>query len=205
MEIILASTNLQKIREFRELFHLLQFVDLLSLHQFNQYQLPEETGITFKENAILKATHAAKHLQKWTLADDSGLVVPALNNEPGIFSARYAGPHKSEQENREKLLNCMLHLKDEEREAYCVCAIALAGPDGYIKCVEGICEGRIAEEARGRGGFGYDSLFIKNGYEKTFAEIPSVKNRISHRARAFERLIILLESLKNQACIPAEF
>lgn len=197
MEIILASTNLQKIREFRELFHLLPFVDLLSLHQFNQYEAPEETGITFKENAILKAAHAAKHLQQWTIADDSGLVVPALNNEPGIFSARYAGPNKSEQDNREKLLKNMAQLRDEERDAYCVCAIALASPDGYIKCVEGICEGRIAESARGRGGFGYDSLFIKNGYEKTFAEIPEVKNRISHRAKAFERLLILLESLKK--------
>ena len=198
MEIILATANLHKLREFREMFKSLNHLELMSLHAFPPYRAPEETGKTFKENAILKAEHAAKHLNHWVIADDSGLVVPALKGEPGVFSRRYAGLNATDQDNRSKLLQAMKDLKGQERIAYFECALALAGPQGLKKCVEGICEGRILEESRGRHGFGYDSLFVKNDYEKTFAELDeTIKNRISHRRKAFERLLHALETLSQ--------
>lgn len=198
MEILLATANLHKIREFREMFKSLPFIEIISLHQFPDYTLPEETGITFRENAILKAEHAARTLNKWALADDSGLVVPALDGEPGVFSARYAGPDATDSENRQKLLDAMKHLQGHDRIAYFECSLALANPKGLVKCVEGICEGHVIHEPRGRHGFGYDPLFVKNDYEKTFAELDeSIKNRISHRHKALERLSTFLESLKQ--------
>jgi XTP/dITP diphosphohydrolase len=196
MEILLATTNLHKIREFKEMFKSLPHLELLSLHQFPNYVAPEENGCTFKENAILKAEHAARELNQWTIADDSGLIVPSLKGEPGIYSRRYAGPDASDAENRKKLLEAMKLLNSYERSAYFECCIALASPQGLKKCVEASCEGFIIEEQRGRNGFGYDSVFVKNDYDKTFAEIgESVKNRISHRRKAFERMATYMENL----------
>lgn len=198
MEIILATTNSHKIQEFRAMFRAVPHLELISLHAFNDYQPPEETGLTFKENAILKANHAAHHFQKWALADDSGLVLPILNGEPGVYSRRYAGPQASDSDNRQKLLKALEPYEEHQRVAYFECSLALVGPKGIKKCVEGICEGKIIYQSRGRQGFGYDCLFIKNDYEKTFAELEEgVKNRISHRRKAFERLLNVLESLKD--------
>lgn len=198
MEIVFASTNMHKIREFRDMLKSLPHIDLLSLHHFSDYQLPEETGSSFKENAIIKAEHAATYLNKWVLADDSGLVVPALKGEPGIYSKRYAGPNATDAENRKKLLQAMEHLDFPKRSAYYECSLALANAQGIRKCVTGICEGYILTKERGRYGFGYDSLFVKNDYEKTFAEIDELtKNRILHRRKAFERLVTFLETLRD--------
>jgi XTP/dITP diphosphohydrolase len=198
MEIILATTNSHKIQEFRDMFRVLPHLELVSLHSFNNYQPPEETGLTFKENAILKAEHAARHLQQWVIADDSGLVVPALKGEPGVYSRRYAGLQATDNDNRRKLLKALESYSDHQRVAYFECCVALAGPQGLKKCVEGVCEGMIIHEPRGRQGFGYDSLFVKNDYEKTFAELDeSVKNRVSHRRKAFERLLNVLEALRD--------
>jgi XTP/dITP diphosphohydrolase len=199
IKIVLATHNLHKVREFREMFRPLTHLELLSLHPFHDYHAPEETGHTFKENAILKAMHAASHLHCWALADDSGLVVPALQGAPGVYSRRYVGLKATDGENSKKLLQQMSLLQGEERVAYYECALALASPDGLKKCVEGICEGSIALEPRGRHGFGYDPLFIKNGYEKTFGELDeAVKNRISHRRKAFDRLINFLDTLREE-------
>jgi XTP/dITP diphosphohydrolase len=186
---------MHKMREFRELFKGIKAeeIELLSLANFSDYTPPEEDGKSFKENALIKARHAAKYLKKWSLADDSGLVVPALGMEPGIHSRRYAGEQATDSDNRKKLLKSMQGLKDLERQAYFECAIALCGPDGEEKCFSGRCEGLILDAERGRNGFGYDSLFKKYDYEKSFAELdPSVKNKISHRAKAFERLLASL-------------
>lgn len=197
MEILLASNNLHKMREFRDMFRSLTHIELISLHQFHHYASPEEIGVTFRENAILKAEHAAKQLNTWVLADDSGLVVPALQGEPGVKSKRYAGLNATDSENLQKLLKAMKNLHGQARTAYFECCLAIANPSGVKKCVEGICEGHIIQEPRGRYGFGYDSLFIKNDYEKTFAELnDTIKNRISHRRKAFERLLTFLETLK---------
>lgn len=196
MDIILVTTNLHKLREFKEMFKRLTRLQLSSLHPFPDYTPPEETGATFKENAALKASHAAKELQSWVLADDSGLVVPALKGQPGVHSRRWAGLHATDLENCQKLLREMEGFEGETRVAYFECALAVASPDGSVKCFEGSCEGRIATELRGRHGFGYDPLFIKTDYEKTYAELDeSIKNRISHRRKAFDRLLPFLESL----------
>ncbi len=198
MEVVLASNNLHKMREFRDMFKPLSHVELLSLHLFPDYQSPEETGNTFRENAILKAEHAAKHLNMWAIADDSGLVVPALSGAPGVKSRRYAGTHASDLENCQKLLNALENTEGLSRCAYFECCIAIASPDGLKKCVEGICEGHIIKEPKGRHGFGYDPLFIKNDYEKTFAELDeAIKNRISHRRKAFDRILNFLETLDD--------
>ncbi|MBS4168008.1 RdgB/HAM1 family non-canonical purine NTP pyrophosphatase [Parachlamydia sp. AcF125] len=197
MEIVVASSNLHKIREFREMFKCLPKVDLLSLLNFPHYNPPPEEGKTFQENAQRKALDAAKALGKWVLGDDSGLVVPALDGAPGIYSRRYAGEDATDAENRQKLLQNMQHLHDIQRSAYYQCSLVLASPTGEIKKnVTGICEGILLKEEKGRYGFGYDALFVKHDYDKTFAEIDDfTKNRISHRYKAFEKLLGVLQSL----------
>lgn len=198
MEIVLATTNYGKLREFKDMFRQLSHIELLSLNQFPEYVPPEETGKTFKENAVLKAEHAAFHLKRWVLADDSGLVVPALGGSPGIHSRRYAGMAATDKENRLKLLSEMKNLQEHQRTAYFECCLTLADASGAKKAVTGICEGFITDEPRGNHGFGYDSLFIKNDYDKTFGELDeTTKNRISHRRKAFERLSTFLETLKE--------
>lgn len=196
MEIVIASGNLHKIREFREMCKLLKHIDFLSLSNFPHYLPPEESGNTLAEIATLKAEHAARNLNKWVLADDSGLFVPILNGAPGIYSRRYAAENSSDLENRQKLLSELQGMSEIKRSAYFECCLALASPEGVKKCVTGRCEGYITTEERGRNGFGYDSIFMKNEYNKTFAELEdSVKNQISHRMKAFQKLLPTLESL----------
>lgn len=197
MEIVLATTNLHKIREFREIVKKLKFLDMLSLLNFPEYTPPEETEKTFEGNANLKATHAGRTLGKWVIADDSGLVVPALGGAPGVYSRRFAGDEASDKDNREKLLKEMKSLKPFQRVAYFQCTLALANGEGLRKTVTGIIEGEILEEEHGREGFGYDSLFQPLDSHKTFGELSGeVKNRISHRRKAFEKLVSTLESIK---------
>ncbi len=196
MEIVIASHNLHKIREIRAMFKRLKGIDLLSLLNFPDYTPEDYTEGTLKEIAVSKAERAAKHLNKWVLADDSGLFVPILGGAPGAQSRYYACEDATDGENRIKLLGELKEVKDFQRTAYLECNLALASPEGLKKCVTGNCEGFIALEERGRNGFGYDSIFIKNEYPKTFAEVEeSVKNCISHRSKAFEKLLPTLESL----------
>lgn len=196
IELVIASKNGHKVREFRSMLKDLGQFDLLSLCDFPEYKQPEETGSTFEENAILKAEHAAKALNHWVIADDSGLIVPILNGVPGVRSARYAGNDATDLENRKKLLEEMQHLLDDDRQAFYECSVALASPQGLKKCVKGTCEGNLLSKDRGGGGFGYDPLFIKHGYNKTFAELgESVKNRISHRRKALDKIIFSLETI----------
>ena len=196
MKLIIASDNLHKIREYRQMFENIAGLELLSLIDFPKYTAPEETGKTFEENAIIKATHAADTLKAWVISDDSGLVVPALNGDPGVFSARYAGLDRSDIKNRKKLLQAMEGLSDIERAAYFECCIILASPNGIKKSVTGHCEGTITTKERGRNGFGYDSVFIKHDYDKTFAELPeNTKNKVSHRAKAFEKITPAIERI----------
>lgn len=198
MEIVIASHNVHKINEFRDMFKLLKNFDILSLSNFPHYQLPPETKKTFQENAIDKALDAAAVLNKWVLADDSGLVVPSLSGEPGIYSRRYAGENATDAENRQLLLSKLHHLSGDRRAAYFECSLAFASPEGLKKSVTGTCEGIILEQEKGRHGFGYDSLFAKFDYDKTFAELDAVtKNKISHRRKAFEKLLTVLETLED--------
>jgi XTP/dITP diphosphohydrolase len=186
-----------KIREIKEILKDHLFIDLLSLRDFPHYDPPEETADSFKGNAILKASSAAKVLQHWAIADDSGLVVPSLNGEPGVYSARYAGKEASDADNRSKLLFKMQHLIDSDRDAYFECCFALVSPEGSLKKATcATCEGTILSQEKGGSGFGYDSLFVKEGYQKTFAELESsIKNKISHRRKALDKMLTTLESL----------
>ena len=195
MKLIIASQNVHKIREFRSMLRGNTKLDLFSLIDFPDYTPPPENGASFEENAIIKATDAAKMLDEWVIADDSGLVIPALDGAPGIFSSRYAGKKATEKENRKKLLSEMSDLKEEQRNGYYECCIALASPEGLVKSASARCEGTILDKERGGQGFGYDSLFKKHDYNKTFAELEEeVKNRISHRRKALDKILLHLES-----------
>lgn len=195
MDLLIATTNAHKVREMKTLLRALGKFDLYTLLDFPHYQAPEERGGSFEEIAVKKAVTAASHLHIPTIADDSGLVVPALGGHPGIYSARFAGPQATDKENREHLLREMQHLEGISRNAYYECALAFALPQGLKKCVRGVVEGAILNEGRGRYGFGYDPLFIKHDYNQTFAELDeSVKTQISHRGKALQKLLIYLES-----------
>lgn len=196
MQLVIASRNVHKIRELRAMLKAYKFLDILSLLDFPNYAPLPENGKTLEENATIKAIHAAKTLGRLTLADDTGLVIPALQGAPGVFSARYAGENATDPENRKKLLSEMKNILDPDRQGYFECWLAIATPHGLKKCVRGVCEGNILTEEKGGKGFGYDSLFVKYEYGKTFSELEeNVKNRISHRRKALDKLHLLLESL----------
>jgi XTP/dITP diphosphohydrolase len=156
------------------------------LQEFPEVGEAEENFVTFAENAIAKACFYASATGLYALADDSGLEVAALNGAPGVFSARYAGAHASDADRRALLLSELAKTGDTDRRARFVAVVAIATPSGEIlNLSDGVCEGKIAFSPRGTGGFGYDPLFIPEGYDQTFAELPdTIKNLISHRARA---------------------
>jgi XTP/dITP diphosphohydrolase len=152
----------------------------------------EETGETFLDNACLKASQVAKATAKWAIADDSGLMVDALNGAPGLYSARYG---KTDQERIQRLLSELAN--EPNRQSQFVCAVAIARPDGTIALqAEGICRGEILHAPRGQGGFGYDPIFYVPEYQMTFAEMPAAtKHAISHRGKAFQALLPQLQDL----------
>ena len=186
--LLLGTRNPGKLKE---IVSILADPDLCfcSLQEFEDEESAEENGQTYAENAITKARFYATATGLWALADDSGLEVEALGGAPGVFSAGYAGDNATDADRRELLLSELGKTGDKDRRAYFVAVVAIANGDGEILNVsEGICEGRITFAPRGEGGFGYDPLFIPDGYDQTFAELPeSVKNVISHRARALTK------------------
>ncbi len=193
MEILLATKNKNKVHELSTFLGSLT-LRIRSLEDFPDIQDVREDGNTFEENAIKKAVHYAKHTGLFTLADDSGLVVDALGGAPGVRSARYAGENATDFENNMKLLEEMKNIEYERRTAAFVCCIAIADKKVLVRTVTGRCDGRILIEPRGRKGFGYDPLFLKLEYNKTFAELPlELKNRISHRAAALEKASLAIE------------
>ena len=196
MQLIIASRNVHKIRELRSMLKPYKRLDVLSLLDFPHYEPLPENHKTIEANSIQKAVHAAQTLKQWTLSDDTGLIVPALSGAPGVLSARYAGPDATDADNRKKLLDAMQHLADLERQAYFECWLSIASPEGLKKSVRGVCEGTILNEEKGGKGFGYDRLFVKHEYGKTFAELDeSTKNRVSHRRKALDKLHLFLEQL----------
>jgi len=183
-KLLLATRNQHKKRELEAMLADLE-LEILTLDDIPN--LPEiiEDGASFAENATKKARETAALTHITCLADDSGLSVDALGGKPGVYSARFAGPDANDDRNNEKLLGLMEVVPDEERTAAFVCAIALADTDGNTAVVEGSCPGRIIREKAGAGGFGYDPLFVPEGYTLTFAQLDAEeKNRISHRGRA---------------------
>ncbi|MDE0187305.1 MAG: RdgB/HAM1 family non-canonical purine NTP pyrophosphatase [Candidatus Poribacteria bacterium] len=164
-------------------------IDVLSLDDVPDAPEVVEDGETYHENAVKKATALAEHTGYFALADDSGLEADALRGAPGIHSARYAGEHASDSARINKLLDALKDVPDSQRTARFKCAIAIAAPTGQTQVVVGVCEGKLIHSPRGQQGFGYDPIFVPAGFDKTFAELGvDVKNRISHRAKALEKL-----------------
>jgi XTP/dITP diphosphohydrolase len=183
-QILVATRNKKKLSEFKRLFQG-SGIMILSLDLFKGMPDVEEDKNNFRDNAIKKATEISARTDKLVASDDSGLEVAALGNEPGVFSARYAGPGQDDEKNIDKLLAKMKGLKGAKRRACFRCYMCLSKGDRIIGVVSGKVQGRIAEERSGVKGFGYDPVFIPNGFSKTFAELGStVKDRISHRAIA---------------------
>ncbi|MCL1983276.1 MAG: XTP/dITP diphosphatase [Clostridiales bacterium] len=192
--IIAASQNRGKIKEMEAITK--EFgMQIISRGEAGVADIDiTEDGATFEENSLKKAREIMKLCGKATIADDSGVEVDALGGEPGIFSARYAGAECDDKKNRDKLLKEMEGVPLEKRTARFVSVISMAFPSGSEITARGECEGHIAFEERGAGGFGYDSLFIPIGHGKTFAELkPEEKNAISHRANALKLLRVNLE------------
>ena len=188
--MVLATGNAGKVRELRELFAQVP-LEVKTLDDFPGVRDVEETGSTFYENAVLKARGFAQQTRELSLADDSGLEIEALGNIPGVYSARFAGADTGYDVKIARLLELLAETGDGARRARFTCVMALADGDGrVIHSAEGICPGTIAHEPRGGNGFGYDPVFIPDGFEFTFGELDDdTKREISHRGQA-ARLIL---------------
>ncbi len=195
--VVLATRNRKKLAELRDI--LLEAgldVELVSLDDVPDAPEVAETGLTFAENALLKACAAARASGLPAVADDSGICVDALNGMPGVFSARWAGRHGDDQANLELLLEQVADVPDDKRGAHFACAAALVLPDGTERVVEGRVDGVLTRAPRGTNGFGYDPIFQPLGYTRTSAELsPEEKNAISHRGKAFRALAPIIADL----------
>lgn len=204
MRLLIASNNRHKIDEITAICQAdFPSLPVLGAAEAGLLLQVEETGQTFQENALLKAQGLRGQLQSgdWVLADDSGLVVPALDGRPGIHSARYAGPGATDGDNLRKLLEDMRDLEPPEREGRFVCVLAVVNAAGETHYFTGEIAGVLLSTPRGAGGFGYDPIFLPHGWEKTFAEAPAdLKNAHSHRAEALGKFLGWLRGqLRDQA------
>ena len=198
MKILLATQNRGKVKELQELLSG-EDIEVLSLGDIDNWEEVEETGSTFAENAAMKARVAAQRTGLVSLADDSGLEVDALQGAPGVYSARYAGEPKDDERNNDKLLKELEGVSEEQRTARFRCALAVVSPTGEEFLTEGIVEGRILNERRGKEGFGYDPLFYLPDFGRTMAQLNlSQKNKISHRAQAFRQVVPILKELAQE-------
>ena len=186
ISLFLATRNKHKTYEIQKMFG--ETAHVLDITTFPALPEIEETGMTFEANAILKAEGISLHVPGWVLADDSGLEVDALNGEPGIYSARYAGPGRSDLENTLLVIKKMDGIPKFQRGARFRCVLALAREGKTVALFDGAVEGSLITELEGEGGFGYDPIFIPQGYSQTFGQLSEeIKNRISHRACALEQ------------------
>ena len=183
-----STRNAHKVSEIREILGLdFEVLDLSSISGVGDV---EETGLTFEENATLKAQAVSGHFDGWVIADDSGLEVDALDGAPGVWSARFSGVGATDASNRAHLLKKLKGVRGRERSARFRCVIVLAREGRKLAAFSGSVEGVIINQEKGEGGFGYDSLFVPDGYCETFAQLgPEVKNILSHRAKALEGLL----------------
>ena len=192
MDLVIATSNQHKLKELKTLLEDFPLT-ILSLKDFPDMPAVVEDGKNFYENALKKALTVARQTDKLTIADDSGIEVDALDGKPGVYSARFAGEDATDEANNTKLLKELEGVSSDKRGACFKCVLVIAQPDGETAFVEGACRGTIIHEARGEYGFGYDPLFLVPEYDKTFSEItPEEKNKISHRARALEKLLKIL-------------
>jgi XTP/dITP diphosphohydrolase len=194
-KIVIASKNEGKVKEIRNFLHGLN-IELLTLSDFPGIPDVYEDGRTFEENAAKKAKAVHEHTKLPALADDSGLEVRYLHNQPGIHSARFSGEDRNDQRNCEKLLDELKNVDMDNRRARFRCILTLQDALYNTLTFEGRCEGYIIDEMKGENGFGYDPLFVPDGYNKTFAELDLVtKNKISHRGKALKSLRTFLETI----------
>ena len=201
--LVIASRNAKKRREIEELLAP-HHIEVLSVTDFPDVPEVVEDGATFADNAAKKGTQTARFLNRWVLGEDSGLMVDALNGAPGVYSARFSGEGATDEKNNAKLIAELADVPDERRGAQYLCHAAISDPTGTIRLtVEATCRGRIIREPRGSNGFGYDPYFLIPEYHLTFGELSStVKQHLSHRARAFERLIVPLVRLLSSPVTP---
>lgn len=193
-QVVIATKNKGKAKDFEALFGPLGY-EVMTMFEVAPDMEIEETGTTFEENAVLKAETLSKALNTIVIADDSGLAVDALNGEPGVYSARYAGDHDDEA-NIDKVLENLQQIEAEKRTARFCCALAIAGPDMTTTTVFGTCEGMILREKLGTGGFGYDPIFFVPSLNRSMAELtPEEKGSISHRGNAIRKLAEALPTL----------
>lgn len=200
-KVVMASRNEHKIDEMRRILDAAGLnLELVGIKEFPDLPDVDETGSTFAANALLKAREICAFTGLPAIADDSGLCVDALNGMPGIFSARWAGSHGDDRANLELLLAQISHIDPERRTAAFHCAAAIALPNGDEQVVEGIMTGRVIDAPRGANGFGYDPIFIADGYQITTAQMDSAdKDAISHRGRAFAALVPVVSQLLSAA------
>ncbi len=202
--LVLGTNNSKKLGEMAGLLRGTG-LQLSTLAEFPGISEVDEDGSSFAENAAKKATEYARATGHWTVCDDSGICVDALGGAPGIYSARFAGPHADDQANNDLLLEKLRNVADEDRGAFYACHIALADPAGEIRiCSDGICRGRVRRQRDGQGGFGYDPLFELVEYHTTFGRLGiAAKSVISHRARALRdfcrQLNLLLQQLRTSS------
>lgn len=192
--LVIATHNGGKLREIQDILSPFS-LDITSAGALG-IEEPEETGLTFEENAALKARHSSAASGLWALSDDSGLEVDALDKAPGIYSARWAGPSKDFSMAMQRIQRELTERGHTAQGAAArfVCVLALSDPSGKVQCFRGTVEGTLTFPARGEKGFGYDPIFVADGMAQSFAEIePSEKHRISHRAKAFAKLVQSLE------------
>ena len=193
MKLVIATNNNNKLREIREKFSAINGLDILSVADFKNAPAAIEDGKTFRENALKKAGEVSAFTGLPALADDSGLVVDALDGRPGIFSARYGGHDTTDLQKNILILEEMKNIPDGKRNAKFVCVIAITFPDGKEYTVTGECEGIITHKMKGANGFGYDPIFYIPHIKKTMAELPlAEKNKISHRAIALDKALAVL-------------
>jgi XTP/dITP diphosphohydrolase len=199
MKLVLATRNIGKVRELSKMLSDQCNIKVLSMVDFPNAPEIVEDGETYQDNAKKKAIHIAEYSGFLALADDSGLEVDALDGAPGVHSARYAGSNASDADRIVKLLTAIMDTPDDERTARFKCAVAVAEPSGHADVVIGVCNGSIIREPRGTWGFGYDPIFVPQGYDLTFAELgEQVKNCISHRAKALKMALELIENTLQQ-------
>ena len=195
--LLIATRNIHKTEEIAAMLG--ERYEVKDLKSFPEAPEIEETGETFLENSRLKAVGISEVFDGLVLADDSGLEVDALNGDPGVHSARYAGAHGDDAGNNAKLLRELAGVADSERTARFRCTMVLAKQGEVLANFSGAVEGRIRDEEEGEGGFGYDPLFIPEGHEASFASLPAeVKNGMSHRARALEQVVGWLEQRRKR-------
>ena len=198
MDLVVATFNLNKLKEIKKITEELNLdINLHSLNEFKGIKEMEEDGESFEENAVKKARGYYSQIGLPVLSEDSGLCVEALDGQPGVYSSRFAGEDKDDYKNNLKLLELMKGIDDRKAKFVCVACLVLA--EDKIEIFRGELCGKIADEMRGEYGFGYDPVFIPEGYDRTLAELgPGIKNKISHRRRAVQQVLFYLLELEKQ-------